>query len=120
MEKIEEIKNNLSFEQQERQEKFVEISNMMLYVFESLKKNQDSKAADEAIERVQEITQKFIDNNLELRDFLLGKVLLSSKDVSFDLYSPFDTEDGEIEQLIKELYNQRIEKDAPNKKKQPK
>ena len=111
MEEMEGIKNSLSLEQQERQKKFVELSNMMSFVFESLKKNQDSKAADEAIERVQEIKQKFIDNNLELGDFLLGKVLSNLKNASFDLYAPFDTEDGEIEKLIKELYNLRKEKD---------
>jgi TRAP-type mannitol/chloroaromatic compound transport system substrate-binding protein len=110
----------LSTEQKERQEKFVELSDMMSYVFESLKKNQDSKAADEAIELVKEITQKLKDNDLDIRDFLAGKILLNPKDASFDLYSAFDTEDNEIEKIIDSLFNKRTEIVQSNNKKQPK
>lgn len=114
------IESGLSIEQQERMDKFVELSNMMSYVYESLKENKDSKAVEYAMQQLGDLTKELKGSNLDMRDFLAGKILLNFKDLTFDLYSAFDTENHEIEKTIDNIFNERTAFGGSSMRKQPK
>ena len=102
--------NLISAEQQERQEKFAELLDMMSSLPENFK---DSNDAYEVTSFIDEFREKFEEEGLKLKDYLLGGVLLSSEDTSNVLNYPYyDTEDSKIESFIRKLYEQQQDKNA--------
>ncbi len=102
---MEEFKEDFSSaeqqEQNERQQKFAELLDIM----SSLPKFfVDSNDAYEVATSINDFKKEFENAGLKLKDYFLGGVLLSSED-TFDLsnYKYFDTEDGEIESFIRNL-----------------
>ena len=97
--------NNLSEEQQERQEKFAEL----LGIIDSLSLNLNSTITSDFVEYL-------VENNLNFKDYFLANVFLSrishkelpeSSDYKF-----YDTEDGKIEGFINGLAENLQEKAA--------
>lgn len=102
--------NLISAEQQERQEKFAELLDMMSSLPETFK---DSNDAYEVTSFINEFKEQFEEEGLKLKDYLLGGVLLSSEDTSNVLNYPYyDTEDSKIENFIRKLYEQQQDKNA--------
>ena len=102
--------NNISAEQQERQEKLAELLDMMTSLPDSFK---DSNDAYEVRDAIIGFKKEFENSGLKLIEYLLGGVLLSSED-TFDTtnYPYYDTEDGKIEAFIRELHKPQEEKIA--------
>jgi hypothetical protein len=102
--------NLISAEQQERQEKFAELLDMMSSLPDGFK---DSNDAYEVASFINEFKEKFEEAGLKLRDYLLGGVLLSSEDTSnVSNYPYYDTEDSKIEKFIRRLYEEQLNKNA--------
>jgi hypothetical protein len=91
----------LSEEQQERQEKFAELLDIMSSLSESFA---DSNDAYEVAVSINDFKKEFEEKGLKLKEYLLGGVLLSAED-TFDTsnYPYYDTEDGKIENFIRKL-----------------
>lgn len=129
MEEMEGIKQYLSAEQIERQEKFAELSRKMNFVRDALT---SSHVADEAMEMVKNFDMEFRKKYLklketnpeiktELRDYPAGKALYSLEynPLTDESEHPFDTDDFDIEKLIDKLY-ELLQNTHKNKKNQPK
>lgn len=102
--------NYLSAEQQERQEKFVELSEIMAKLSESFTNSNDAYEVRSSIE---DFKNDFETGDLRLKDYLLGGVLLSSEeDFDQSKYEFFDTENNDIENFIRGLEAQKQEKMA--------
>lgn len=95
---IEQLDNNVN------QEKFNELKEIIDSLSESFT---DSDSAYEVASRINDFKNDFESNGLELKDYSLGNLLLSSKDFNLENYKNFDTEDLKIENFIKELINKK-------------
>jgi len=94
-------RNMLSADQQERQEKFAELLDIMSSLSVSFS---DSNEAYEVADSIKDFKEEFENKGLKLNDYLLGGVLLSSDDTSNETnYPEYDTEDGQIEKFIRKL-----------------